>query len=124
MLRKIDSVVIGVNDLTEALNFYSDVFGLKPIWQDQNQGQAGLLFPASDSKIILYTDTEMPGRVEINYLVDDVEAAVQKYVDQGCEVLAEPFDTPMGRGAVIQDPFGVRLSIQDMSKAAVEVNPL
>ncbi|HXR65341.1 MAG TPA: VOC family protein [Ktedonobacteraceae bacterium] len=124
MLRKIDNVMIGVNDLTEALNFYSDVFGLKPIWQDQNRGQAGLLFPASDSKIILYTDTEMPGRVEINYLVDDVEAAVQKYVDQGCAVLAEPFDTLVGRGAVIQDPFGVRLSIQDLSKAAVEVNPL
>ncbi len=124
MLRKIDSVTIRVNDLTEALNFYSDVFGLKPIWQDQNSGQAGLLFPESDTKIILYTDTEIPGQVEVKYLVDDVDAAVQKYVDQGCEVLAEPFDTRLGRGAVIQDPFGTRLSILDMSKATVEVNAL
>jgi predicted enzyme related to lactoylglutathione lyase len=124
MLRKIDCVMIGVNDLTEALSFYSDVLGLKPIWQDQNRGQAGLLFPASDTKIILHTDTEIPGQVEVNYLVDDVDAAVQKYVDQGCEVLAEPFDTRLGRGAVIQDPFGIRLSILDMSKAAVEASAL
>lgn len=121
MLKKIDCVMIHVTDLTEALNFYSDVFGLKPIWQDQDQGQAGLLFPAGDSEIILYTDPDRPGLVEIYYQVEDVDEAIQRYVDQGCTVLTEPFDLRMGRCAVIQDPFGTRLRLLDMSKAATEI---
>jgi predicted enzyme related to lactoylglutathione lyase len=124
MLKKIDCVMIYVSDLTAALNFYSDVFGLKPVWQDQNRGQAGLLFPESDTEIVLHTDPNIPGQVEVNYRVDDVDAAVQRYVDQGCKVLAGPFDARLGKGAIIQDPFGTRLSIQDMSKAVAEVNPL
>lgn len=122
MLKKIDCVLIHVTDVTEALNFYSDVFGLKPVWQDERTGQAGLLFPDSDAEIVLHTDTTIPGQTEVYYLVDDVNTAVQKYVDQGCKILDGPFDTRMGRCAVIQDPFGIRLRILDMSKETAEEN--
>lgn len=120
MLRKIDCVMIRVNDITEALNFYSDVFGLKPIWQDQDAGQAGLLFPDSDAEIVLHTDPNIPGQVEVHYLVDNVPAAVQKYVEQGCTLLTGPFNIRTGKCAVIQDPFGTRLCILDMSKASAD----
>src|SRR5690242_18050623 len=113
MLRKIDCVMIHVDDVSEALNFYSDVFGLKPIWQDERAGQAGLLFPESDSEIILHTDPHIPGQVEVHYLVDDVLTALEKYTAQGCNVLAGPFEARMGKGVVIQDPFGVRLCLLD-----------
>lgn len=122
MLRKIDCVMIRVSDITAALNFYSDVFGLKPVWQDENAGQAGLLFPESDTEIVLHTDPHIPGQVEVHYLVNDVVAALQKYVEQGCTVLAGPFDVRMGQGAVIQDPFGTRLCILDMSKRSIEMD--
>ena len=124
MLRKIDRVLIRVNDLSQAINFYSDVFGLKPVWQDQQRGQAGLLFIDSDAEIVLHTDPNIPGQVEVHYLVDDVNAAVQKYADQGCTILTEPFDMRTGRCAVIQDPFGTRLCILDMSKAAVDASQI
>ena len=124
MLRKINCVMIYVNDLAGAANFYADVFGLKPIWQDQNRSQAGLLFPESDAEVVLHTDPNIPGQVEVYYLVDDVSEALMKYVDQGCKVLAEPFDIRMGKGAIIQDPFGVRLCILDMSRAAVEADQI
>lgn len=120
MLKKIDCVMIRVSDVAEALNFYSDVFGLKPVWQDEHAGQAGLLFTDSDAGIVLHTDPDMPGQVEVHYLVDDVLTAVQKYTAQGCKVLAEPFDVRMGRCAVIQDPFGIRLCIVDKSKGEAE----
>src|SRR5216684_1218516 len=109
MLKKIDCVMIYVTDLAEAANFYADVFGLKPIWQDENLGQAGLLFPESDAEIVLHTNLHLPGRVEVHYLVDNVDTAVHKYAEQGCEILVEPFAMRVGRCAVIQDPFGVRL---------------
>ena len=124
MLSKVACIMIYVDDLTESVNFYADVFGLKPVWQDQNKGQAGLLFPASDTEIVLHTDPNIPGQVEVYYQVEDVSAALTKYVDQGCTVLAEPFDMRMGRGAVLRDPFGVRLCILDMSKAVAQTNQL
>ena len=124
MLRKIDCVMIFVNDLAQAVDFYANVFGLKPVWQDDTRGQAGLLFPESDAEIVLHTDPGIPGRVEVHYLVDNVAAAVQKYAEQGCKVLAEPFEIRIGQCAVIQDPFGTRLCILDMSKAEVEASLL
>lgn len=124
MLRKIDCVMIRVDDLSAALNFYADVFGLKPVWQDEHTGQAGLLFPESDAEIVLHTDPNIPGQVEVHYLVTDVVAAVQKYTDQGCTILAEPFDVRMGKCAVIRDPFGTRLCLLDATKGAVEANLL
>lgn len=120
MLRKISSVLIRVNDVAEAINFYSDVFGLKPIWQDQQNQQAGLLFLESDTEIILHCDPTISGQVVVQYLVDDVVAAVERYVDQGCTVLTVPFETRTGQGAVVQDPFGTRLYLVDMSKAPRE----
>lgn len=120
MLKKIDCVMIRVNDVTEARNFYSDVFGLKPVWQDERAGQAGLLFEDSDTEIVLHNDPDIPSQVEVYYLVDDVITATQRYAEQGCTILAEPFDIRIGKCAIIQDPFGIRLCILDMSKGAIE----
>lgn len=120
MFKKIDCVMIRVDDVAAAANFYSDVFGLKPIWQDERAGQAGLLFQDSDTRIVLHTDPDIPGQVEIYYLVDDVIAAVQKYAEQGCMILTEPFEVRTGKCAVLRDPFGVRLCILDMSKKLAE----
>lgn len=122
MLKKIDCVMVRVKDVAEAMNFYSDVFGLKPVWRDEQTGQTGLLFQDSDTELVLHNDADIPGPVEVYYLVDNVSAAVQKYVEQGCTVLTEPFDIRIGKCAVIQDPFGVRLCILDMTRGAIEYN--
>ena len=124
MLNKVACIMISVRDLAEAKDFYADVFGLKPIWEDQNRGQAGLLFPASETEIVLHTDPDRPGQVEVYYLVENVHAALEKYVDQGCKVLTEPFAMRMGQGAIVQDPFGNRLCILDMSKSAVQAKQI
>lgn len=124
MLRKIEFVMIRVSDLPGALNFYADVFGLKPLWEDQNRGQAGLLFQDSATQVVLHTDPNIPGQVEVHYLVDDVDAAVQKYLNQGCIILTEPFEVHNGKCAVIQDPFGIRLCILDMSRTRAETGQL
>lgn len=124
MLRKISCVLIRVNDVPDAVNFYSDVFGLKPVWQDQQREQAGLLFSESDAEIVLHCDPNISGQVVVQYLVDDVGAAIELYVDQGCTIVTEPFETRTGRGAVIQDPFGTQLYLVDMSKAPREAEIL
>src|SRR5579859_7123594 len=83
MLKKIDCVMIRVSDVPAALKFYADVFGLKPVWWDERTGQAGLLFQENHTEVVLHSDPNIPGQVEVYYLVDDASAAVQQYAEQG-----------------------------------------
>src|SRR5689334_25126374 len=112
MLRKIDCVMIRVDDLEAATQYYSDVFGLRPSWKDATS--VGLSFPETDAEIVLHCEPDIPSRVEVHYLVDDVVTAVQVLAEKGCNVLVEPFEIAVGKCAVIKDPFGARLCILDM----------
>ncbi len=120
MLRKIDCVMVRVDDLEAATPFYVDVFGLRVIWKDASS--VGLGFPETDAEIVLHCDQSIPSRVEVHYLVDDVVSAVQVLAGKGCDVLVGPFDIVIGKCAVIKDPFGIRLCILDMSKGPREVS--
>jgi lactoylglutathione lyase len=116
MLRKIDCVMIRVDEPAAAAAYYTSVFGLRPLWRDESA--IGLGFPETDAEIVLHRHQDIPSNVEVHYLVDDVPVAVQIFAEQGCRVLEPPFDIPIGKCAVIEDPFGTRLCILDMSKGA------
>ena len=55
---------------------------------------------------------------EPNWLVANVEDAVELLVDHGGQLVAAPFDIPVGRAAVVRDPFGNILVLVDLSKDA------
>lgn len=114
MLRKIDCVMIRVEDVNASAAYYAKVFGLRPKWSED--GTLGLVFPESDAEIVLHRETTIPSSVEVHYLVDDVVVAVAHYAARGCEVLVAPFDITIGKCAVIRDPFGTRLCILDATK--------
>jgi predicted enzyme related to lactoylglutathione lyase len=118
MLRKIDCVMIRVDDLEAAKKYYIDVFGLRPTWQDEIS--VGLGFPETDAEIVLHCDPGILSRVEVHYLVNDVASAVQVLAQKGCTVLVEPFDIPIGMCTVIKDLFGTRMCLLDMSKGPRE----
>ncbi|HZS78594.1 MAG TPA: VOC family protein [Ktedonobacteraceae bacterium] len=120
MLRKIDCIMIRVDDVESVAQYYARVFGLRPQWSGDDA--IGLVFPESDAEIVLHNYPDMPSPAEVHYLVDDVVAAVAHYAEQGCQVLVEPFDITIGKCAVIQDPFGTRLCILDMTKGARQLN--
>jgi lactoylglutathione lyase len=121
MLRKIDCVMIRVEDVKAAMAYYSDVFGLQPVWWDERS--AGLVFPESDAEIVVHCYPDIPSRVEVYYLVDDVVTAVQHLATHACKILVEPFDITIGKCAVIEDPFGTRLCILDMTKGPLKPGP-
>jgi lactoylglutathione lyase len=120
MLRKIDCVMIRVDNLEAAESYYTTVFGLRALWRDASS--VGLGFPETDAEVVLHCDQGIPSRVEVHYLVDDVVAAVQRFEQQGCRVREAPFDIPIGKCAVIEDPFGTTLCILDMTKGPREPN--
>jgi lactoylglutathione lyase len=116
MLRKIDCIMIRVEDVENAASYYADVFGLHPKWS--GDGSIGLGFPEANAEIVLHCDPNIPSSVEVYYLVDDVVAAIAVYARRGCQVLVAPFDITIGKCAVLRDPFGTRLCILDMTKGA------
>ncbi len=120
MLRKIDCVMIRVDDVNAAATYYAEVFGLSPNWSGDDS--IGLVFPETDAEIVLHNDPSIPSSVEVYYLVDDVVAVVVEYVAKGCELLVAPFDITIGKCAVIKDPFGTRLCILDMTKGLRPTN--
>jgi predicted enzyme related to lactoylglutathione lyase len=52
-----------------------------------------------------------PSRWHVYFAVADADAAAAKITELGGSVLAEPFDTPVGRMAVAADPQGAAFSI-------------
>jgi lactoylglutathione lyase len=114
MLRKIDCVMVKVDDLEAAARYYAEVFGLKRLWADDFS--IGMGMPETDAEIVLHTDPHLPKEMTVHFLVDDVVAAVNELSAKGCTVIASPFDIVIGKCAVIQDPFGTILPILDMTK--------
>jgi hypothetical protein len=82
------------------------------LWRNDAVGQAGLALPAGDSELVLSTEQGY----EANWLVEDVTSSVALIVRSGGAVLVAPFDIPVGRAAVVRDPFGNRLVLVDLSK--------
>ena len=113
MFKKIDCVMIRVPDVPSAEKFYNEVFGVRTLWRDA--GNAGLVFPNSDVEIVLHSNNNIPNKVEVHYLVDNVVSAVALYESKGCRILVPPFDILIGKCAVIQDPFGTTICILDQT---------
>src|SRR5262245_53405044 len=110
MLRRIDCVMVPVPDLDAAVSVYERVMGLTVNWRDDVS--VGMRMPESDAEVVLNTD----GTTGVHYLVDDVVSAVRQAVDGGCTVIREPFDIVIGKCAVLEDPFGNRVCVLDMTK--------
>jgi catechol 2,3-dioxygenase-like lactoylglutathione lyase family enzyme len=111
LLRKVDCLRIPVPDLDSGLAFYRDRLGHQLIWRSDTA--AGLRLPDSDAELVLQTRLPRP---EVDLLVDSVDRAVTRLTQAGATVLVEPFDIPVGRVAVVADPFGNPLTILDLSK--------
>jgi lactoylglutathione lyase len=120
MLRKIDCIMIRVNDVEAAAAYYARVFGLHPQWSGDDS--IGLTFLETDAEIVIHNDPDIPSAVEVHYLVDDVVDAVEYVVLYGCQVLVAPFDITIGKCAVISHPFGTRLCLLAMTKGPRPLN--
>ncbi|MEV4078250.1 VOC family protein [Nonomuraea fuscirosea] len=111
-IRKVDAVMVPVPDLDSGLRFYRDRLGHQLLWRADELGQAGLALPDTDTEMVL---TTRPGLVPA-WLVDSADDATAQVVRAGGRMVAEPVDVPVGRLAVVADPFGNELVLIDLSK--------
>jgi predicted enzyme related to lactoylglutathione lyase len=112
LFQKIDAVTIPVPDLDAGLRFYRDSLGHQLRWRNDDIGQAGLALAASDTEIVLTTRQGY----EPDWLVTSADEAAAAVQAAGGRVLTEPFGFPVGRLAVVEDPFGNVLVLLDLSK--------
>jgi predicted enzyme related to lactoylglutathione lyase len=111
LLSKVDGVQLAVPDLEAALAFYRDQLGHEVIWRTDRA--VGLRLPASDTELVLQRERSAP---EVDWLVDSVEVAAERFQQAGGEIEVPPFEIPIGRCVVVRDPWGNRLVLLDMSK--------
>ena len=90
------------------------VFGMQPIWRDEVS--LGLRFAESDAEIVLHRIPDIPMRVDVTYLVEDVTTAVAALKIESCSVIEGPFEVAIGLCAVIRDPFGTPMTLIDMTR--------
>ena len=112
LLRKVDAVTVRVPDLDAGIAFYVESLGHSLNWRNDGIGSAGLALPESDTEIVLTTEHGY----EPNWLVESADEAVRTIEKAGGVQLVAPFDIPVGRVAVVADPFGNALVLIDLSK--------
>ena len=117
LLSKIDAIEIHVPSLDEGLGFYRDRLGHGLIWR--REGSAGLRMPNTDAELVLQSDR--PG-VHIDFLVPDADEAAARFAAEGGTISVAPFDIPIGRCAVVEDPWGNRLVLLDMRNGLLETD--
>ncbi len=119
MFKKVDCVLFRVPDLEKALAFYRDRLHHKLAWRRGNTA-VGLRMDESETEIVLMAEE---GRsMEIDLLVESTEEAVRDFENAGGHVVERPFDIPIGRCAVVEDPWDNVLVILDTSKGLLKVD--
>lgn len=117
-LRTIDAITLFVNDLSKAKAFYSDVFGLPVVFEDEHlavlrfendilinlldgAAAAGLIPPAADGR------RGDGARFRFTIHVDDVDAVCQESAHRGVALINGPLDRLSGLStASFFDPSG------------------
>ncbi len=115
LLKKIDCVMYCVKDLEKAIQFYTEVFGLKIGWKDKEEEIVGLILPETDAEIVLHKDTTLPTPA-ISFHVENVEKFCRYYQKAGYNILLEPIEVRCGKYAELQDPEGNTIPIIDLTK--------
>jgi predicted enzyme related to lactoylglutathione lyase len=118
VLQYVDAVTVPVPDLDRGMVFYRGVFGHQLIWRNEATGQAGLRTPRSDTEIVLTTRQAY----EPDWKVASADAAAAVFAANGGRVLAGPMDIPIGRLAIVEDPFGNRLVLLDSTKGTYDTD--
>ncbi|MGP4104978.1 VOC family protein [Nonomuraea sp. KM90] len=119
LFQKIDAVIVPVPDLDSGLRFYQHRLGHELLWRNDQLGQAGLGLPDSDAEIVL----DIRLNLAPTWLVRSADEAASEIVAAGGRVVADPSDIPVGRVAIVADPFGNELVLVDLSKGRYVTDP-
>jgi predicted enzyme related to lactoylglutathione lyase len=118
ILQKLDCIRIRVDSLDTGLFFYRDRLGLPLRWRMGKS--AGVELPGTETELVL-TEEETP--LEVGFLVDSADQASAWFTQNGGHVIAGPFETPIGTGFLVADPWNNRFALLDAKKGLLKTDP-
>ena len=124
MLRKVDRILLRVQSLPSAVNYYRDVLRLKMVRQDAKVACFRLGGDDDGTELVLHADNDLPAEAHY-YLVDDVRDLYKRRAELKLNFTNPPTPAARGYRATVKDPFGNVLLILDRTtekagSAAVE----
>jgi predicted enzyme related to lactoylglutathione lyase len=108
VLKRVGGILVNVPTIEQGLDFYREQLGMQTVWRREDTAAVRL----GESELVLTTRHDP----KTDFLVDSVENAVAVFVVAGGKVVTPLEDTSAGRAAVVEDPFGNRLTLVDLSK--------
>jgi uncharacterized protein len=121
---------LGTRDTAGAKQFYSAVFGWDTQEEESERAGTYTVWKVGEAMVGGMLDMNalgMPDEVPPNWLVyftaEDTDAAVEKAKSGGGDVRMEPIDIPIGRFAVLADPFGAVFAVMQPSEETLANMP-
>jgi predicted enzyme related to lactoylglutathione lyase len=108
VLKKVDAMLVKVPSIEQGLDFYREQLGMQTIWKKEDMAAVRL----GESELVLSTKLDP----ETDILVESVDHAVAIFQNTGGKIIVSPEDIPVGKVAVVEDPFGNKLTLVDLSK--------
>ncbi|WP_034265469.1 VOC family protein [Actinospica robiniae] len=115
-LGKLDVITLFVEDLPASKKFYTQVFGLEVVWEDEVSAVVAfsnllvnLLEVSQAPTLVEPVRVAPPGgsRALLTIEVEDADAVVAQLAEHGVTLLNGPIDRPWGRRtAAFADPAG------------------
>ena len=103
-----------VKDLEVGERFYTEVLGLKKVWEDKERKMIGFQLDQSDAEIVIHANPDL-GDFEFSYLVENVEEFIKEHAGK-IKIAFGPIDVRTGKYAVLEDPDGNQIPIIDLVK--------
>lgn len=116
-MKNYDNFFLGVNNLSEAKEYYQTVLGLQLKFDFSTRGMVAFNVGNDEPAIILKDENMYPSmKPTIWFEVENVETEYKKLRENGVKFLSEPFQIHTGIAVEFEDPFGNRLGITDYTQ--------
>jgi predicted enzyme related to lactoylglutathione lyase len=102
----VDCIELYTPDIKEGIEYYCNTLGMKVIWKTESS--AGLGLSEGITEVVLQNERK---ELNVDFKVDSVVEAVKDIEKAGGQVIYGPFDIPIGKCAVVKDPWGNRYVI-------------
>ncbi len=109
-----------ITDNLAAVSFYERVLGVTTATAEMGEGKY-TMFQVADKEVGGTTPPMMegvPNHWHVYFAVADADASAAKIQELGGSVMVAPFDTPIGKMAVVTDPQGAVFSLFQASAPA------
>lgn len=107
----IDCIELYTPDIQQGIDYYCNRLGLKVLWKSDTT--VGLGMSEGKTEIVIQNERQ---EQNVDIKVESVVKAVKEIEKAGGQIIYGPFDIPIGKCAVVKDPWHNKYVILDTTK--------